>query len=186
MVGHGHLVVVLLVALLAALCATPAAAAGMNRCLGADGQITYSDRSCPSGQQAAGRVDSSGVRVPTKDEAAALSKAMAISTAKPVTSTEKRLQLDMAGPSLVTAACSVLVVQCVRPPDKMLDGCFAAAPRCTSATPWLDGSSLACCPQTCVDQYKGLRKAGKPALQALDLTLHGGQGAGIGCVAVAR
>jgi hypothetical protein len=181
MVRHCHVVVALLIALVA----TPAAAGGMNRCLGADGKISYSDRACPTGQLSAGQVDRSGVRLPTKDEAAALKKASATSPARPAGPAEK-LQLDMAGPSLVATACSVLVVQCVQPPDKTLDGCFAAAPRCTSATPWLDGSSLACCPQSCLDQYKGLRRSGKPELHALQQTLGGGQGAGNTCVAAAR
>jgi hypothetical protein len=181
MVRHCHFAVALLILLVA----TPAAAGGMHRCLGADGRISYSDRPCPTGQMSAGQVDRSGVRLPTKDEAAALKKASTTSPVRPAGPAEK-LRLDMAGPSLVATACSVLVVQCVQPPDKTLDGCFAAAPRCTSATPWLDGSSLACCPQSCLDQYKGLRKSGKPELQALQLTLPGGQGAVNTCVAAAR
>jgi len=184
MIASGRVGAVLLAALLAGMSAS-GDAAGTNRCLGADGKMTYSDLPCPSGQQAAGKLSSNGTRVPTKEDAAVLSKATEISTAKPASAAEKRLQLDMSGPSLVTTACSVLVVQCVQPPDKTLDRCFTFAPRCASATPWLDGGSLACCPQACVDQYLGLRKAGKAPLQAFDVALHGAEGGREGCV-VAR
>jgi hypothetical protein len=170
------------VALFAALLAAGGAGAATYRCLDADGKVTYVDRPCKVGQQAAGKVDASGARVPTKSEAAALA-ATAPTPATPgkAGSAADRLDLNQAAPSLILTACSVLVVQCVQPPDKTVDRCFASAPRCTSARPWLDGGSLACCPQACLDQYQGLRKTGMAPLKALDMALHGGAGAGPGC-----
>jgi len=185
MVRHGQFVVALLAGLLALLGAT-SASAGMFRCLGADGKMTYSDRPCEVGQHTAGKVDRSGARVPTKEEAEALRAATTTTKAATVATGAgpNKLELGTSGPSLVKTACSVLVVQCVQPPDKTLDRCFPAAPRCASAKPWLDGGDLACCPQACVDQYQGLRKAGKSPLQALDIALNGSERGGGGCVAV--
>jgi Domain of unknown function (DUF4124) len=168
--------------MLAGLLPATSACAAMYRCLGADGKVAYADRPCEVGQQSAGKVDRSGVRVPTTAEAAALA-ATAPAVTKPATAGigADRMDLNQAGPSLILTACSVLVVQCVQPPDKTLDRCFTSAPRCASARPWLDGGSLACCPQACLDRYEGLRKAGTPPVKALDLALHGGAGAGNGC-----
>jgi len=176
----------LAVVLLAGWLAAGTAGAAMFRCLGADGKVVYGDRPCEVGQQSAGKVDRSGTRVPTSAETAAL----AASAQRPMapgraSSGAEQPDLNKAGPSLIITACSVLVVQCVQPPDKTVDTCVPAAPRCTSARPWLDGGSLACCPQACVDQYQGLRKAGTAPLKALDFALHGSPGAGNGCV-VAR
>jgi hypothetical protein len=172
--------------LVAGLLAASAASAGMFRCIGPDGKMTYADRPCETGQQAAGKVDSSGTRVPTNAEAAAL----AVAAKTPPKAAPANMagdpnapDLSKAGPSLITVACSVLVVQCVQPPDKTIDTCFPLAPRCASAKPWADGGSLACCPQACVDQYQGLRKAGTAPLKALEVALHGAPGAGTGCVA---
>lgn len=75
------------------------------------------------------------------------------------------------GPSHVLAACSMLVSHCAGA-DKTLDTCFKGAPRCTSAKPWADGGSLACCPQACVERYAALRQAGEPEMPALEQTLH--------------
>jgi Domain of unknown function (DUF4124) len=179
-----HVAAVLL-ASLPFLLGAPGADAAMYRCLDADGRMTYTDRPCNAGHLGAGAVDRSGARVPTPADAAALANAS--TTAKAATvgvePSANRVELDLTGPSLVATACSVLVVQCVQPPEKTLDRCFPAAPRCNSAKPWLDGGSLACCPQACVDQYQHLRKAGRAPLQALDMALHGAEGGG-GCVAV--
>jgi hypothetical protein len=54
------------VVLVAGVLAAGAASAGMYRCLGPDGKMTYADRPCETGQQAAGAVDRSGTRVPTR------------------------------------------------------------------------------------------------------------------------
>jgi len=73
----------------------------------------------------------------------------------------------------VLTACKVLVVQCVSSPSKTFDGCLASAPRCTSTQPWLDGSSMACCPPACAQQYEAQRRAGKPPLLAFDVAMYG-------------
>jgi hypothetical protein len=170
------------VVLVAGVLAAGAASAGMYRCLGPDGKMTYADRPCETGQQAAGAVDRSGTRVPTPADAAALAVATK-APPKAAPANPNAPDLSRAGPSLITTACSVLVVQCVQPPDKTIDTCFPQAPRCASEKPWLDGGSLACCPQACVDQYQGLRKSGTAPLKALEMALHGAPGAGNGCVA---
>jgi len=61
------------------------ASAAAYRCQGADGKVSYSDRPCEVGQQVAGKVDSSGVRVAARAEPAA-SAASAALAASAVTS----------------------------------------------------------------------------------------------------
>jgi len=146
--------------------------------------VSYSDRPCEVGQQSAGTLDRSGARVPTPAEA----RALAATAPQPAAPGKAAIDanapdLSKAGPSLIVTACSVLVVQCVQPPDKTLDRCFPLAPRCASERPWLDGGSLACCPKACLDQYEGLRKTGTPPMKALEIALHGNPGTGTGCVA---
>jgi Domain of unknown function (DUF4124) len=179
-------VAALMLASLPFLFGAPGADAAMYRCLDADGRMTYTDRPCNVGHLGAGAVDRNGARVPTRADAAELAAADSAAKRAPeaMSPGASAALVDMAEPSLVATACEVLVVQCVQPPVKTLDRCFTAAPRCASARPWLDGSSLACCPQTCVDRYQGLRKSGKAPLQALDIALNGAEGGSGSCVAL--
>lgn len=152
------------------------------RCQGADGKVTYSDRACEVGQQSAGKLDRSGARVPTHAELAAAAAAIAPSVKAPAKApAAPALDIGKPGPGHVLTACRVLVVQCVSSPSKSFDACFASAPRCASTQPWLDGGSMACCPQACAQQYEAQRRTGKPPLQAFDLALYG-DGSVPGCV----
>lgn len=166
-------------AALLAVVALASAEAETFRCVGADGKVSYSDRRCEPGSQAAGIIGSSGVRAPLPAEAAATTapgKAGGVSGV--VHGGTIVLEPGKPGPAHVLAACGTLVAHCASPTGKSLDTCFAAAPRCASAQPWLDGGSMACCPQACRERYDALRKAGKPEMQAFDQTLNGA-----GCVA---
>ena len=66
-----------MVVLLLGWAALTGASAAAYRCQGADGKVSYSDRPCEVGQQVAGKVDSSGVRVPARAESAASAAAAA-------------------------------------------------------------------------------------------------------------
>ena len=66
-----------MVVLLLGWAALTGASAAAYRCQGADGKVSYSDRPCEVGQQVAGKVDSSGVRVPARAEPAASAAAAA-------------------------------------------------------------------------------------------------------------
>ena len=159
--------------------ALTSAAAGTYRCVDADGKVSYSDRRCEPGNLNAGVIDRSGTRLPAPAEVKPAATPGRSAGVSPVVH-GGTIILDPAqpGPAHVLAACGTLVAQCVNPPGKSLDTCFASAPRCTSAQPWLDGSSMACCPQACRERYESLRKAGQPAVQAFEQTLNG-----TGCLA---
>ena len=192
---------------LLAFVALAGAEAGAYRCVDANGKVSYSDRRCEPGNSTAAVIDRSGTRLPAPAEAASASapgSAPASVQGSPQGSAQASAQAaakasasgrpggvspvvqggvsvpdaGKLGPAHVLAACGTLVTHCVNPPGKSLDTCFASAPRCTSAQPWLDGSSMACCPQACRERYESLRKAGQPAVQAFEQTLNG-----TGCLA---
>jgi hypothetical protein len=168
-----------IVAALLAVMALAGANAGTYRCVDADGKVSYSDRRCELANLNAGMISQSGMRTPTPVAlAAAGAPGQANRMAAVVHGGTVIVEPGKPGPAHVLAACGTLVAHCVNPPTKSLDTCFASAPRCTSARPWLDGGSMACCPQACREQYDALRKAGQPAMQAFDKTL-----GGAGCVA---
>jgi hypothetical protein len=166
------------VAALLAVLAMAGANAGTFRCVDADGRVSYSDRRCELSNLSAGVISQSGMRTPTPVALAAVAAPGQPTRVAAVVRGTIVQEPGKPGPAHVLAACGTLVAHCVNPPTKSLDTCFASAPRCTSAQPWLDGGSMACCPQACREQYDALRKAGQPAMQAFDKTL-----GGAGCVA---
>lgn len=166
-------------AALLAVVAMTGAAAGAYRCVDADGKVSYSDRRCEPGNLNAGVIDRSGTRLPVPaDVKPASTSGRSAGVSGVVHGGTILLDPAKPGPAHVLAACGTLVAQCVNPPGKSLDTCFASAPRCTSAQPWADGGNMACCPVACRERYETLRKAGQPAMQAFDQTLNGA-----GCVA---
>ena len=67
-------------------------------------------------------------------------------------------------PEVVFARCSSLVRYCARQPGRGLDDCIADAPRCATATPWMEDRD--CCPSACAARFNALRAAGRDRLAA--------------------
>lgn len=67
-------------------------------------------------------------------------------------------------PSTAFARCSHIIRYCVRQPGRGLDDCVASAPRCATATPWMEERD--CCPPACAVRFAALRSAGRERFAA--------------------
>ncbi len=158
-----------------------AAPGSIHRCVDSDGSVSFQDRACTPGQQAAQLVGEDGTAAPDQEALRAWLETLRGPTAgqqlKRPESIQSAPRVRQTAPDsgntrryaavseYALAICSEQFLHCADADMRRMDACVSALPRC------MQGVRQDCCPEACIQRYQQERREGQPLPAAVRLAL---------------